>query len=147
MAAHVRHHLVHIVARFIFIILIFITPSPFKNPVTYEQTPTPSAPASPSVEKSSTGTEATSGTAPKPAPTPEPRFWTQETMTGDWGGTRSRWQKGVELKFKSNNFYQGIAKNNDRNHITLSPSRNPALTSSPAKSEAERSGCRGDRNG
>ena len=44
------------------------------------------------------------------APTPEPDFWTQEELTGDWGGTRKRWKdKGVELEFKLNQFYQGVA--------------------------------------
>ncbi|HET8781727.1 MAG TPA: carbohydrate porin [Pyrinomonadaceae bacterium] len=34
----------------------------------------------------------------------------QETMTGDWGGTRSRWkEKGIELEFKLSNFVQGVA--------------------------------------
>lgn len=44
------------------------------------------------------------------ASTPEPDFWTQEHLTGDWGGTRSRWQrKGFELEFKLSQFYQGVA--------------------------------------
>ncbi len=47
--------------------------------------------------------------ATTPAPDPED-FWTRETMTGDWGGTRSRWkEKGIELEFKLSNFVQGIA--------------------------------------
>jgi porin len=47
--------------------------------------------------------------ATKPTPDPED-FWTRETMTGDWGGTRSRWkEKGIELEFKLSNFVQGIA--------------------------------------
>jgi porin len=30
-------------------------------------------------------------------------------MTGDWGGTRSRWkEKGIELEFKLSNFFQGV---------------------------------------
>src|SRR5678809_114069 len=45
-----------------------------------------------------------------PDPVPEPDFWTQGTMTGDWGGTRSRWkEKGIDLEFKLSNFVQGIA--------------------------------------
>jgi porin len=48
--------------------------------------------------------------APAAAPTPGPDFWHQETMTGDWGGTRSRWkEEGVELVFKQSNFVQGVA--------------------------------------
>jgi carbohydrate-selective porin OprB len=47
--------------------------------------------------------------AQEPAPTPESDFWTRETMTGDWGGTRSRWkEKGIELDFKLSNFVQGV---------------------------------------
>jgi hypothetical protein len=35
---------------------------------------------------------------PSPAPPkPEPDFWTQEELTGDWGGTRSLWKEhGME---------------------------------------------------
>ncbi len=48
--------------------------------------------------------------ATKPAPEPSDDFFTRETMTGDWGGTRSRWkEKGIELEFKLSNFVQGIA--------------------------------------
>src|SRR5437773_6027481 len=46
----------------------------------------------------------------KPAATPEPDFWHRETMTGDWGGDRSRLkEKGVELEFRLSQFYQGVA--------------------------------------
>ena len=49
-------------------------------------------------------------TATSTTPPAEPDFWHRETMTGDWGGTRSRWkEKGVELEFKLSQFYQGIA--------------------------------------
>ncbi len=38
---------------------------------------------------------------PAATPAPEHDFWTQETMTGDWGGTRSRRkEKGIDLEFK-----------------------------------------------
>jgi len=48
--------------------------------------------------------------AAKPAPSPEPDFWHRETITGDWGGDRTRLkEKGVELNFKLSNFYQGTA--------------------------------------
>src|SRR5687768_13391979 len=44
------------------------------------------------------------GSTPAAAPTPAPDFATQEELTGEWGGARSRWEeKGVELEFK---FYQ-----------------------------------------
>ena len=66
-------------------------------------------PSTPDKTKSETPPVANSQDA-KPAATPEPDFWHQETMTGDWGRTRSRWkEKGVELEFKSTNFYQGVA--------------------------------------
>jgi porin len=60
-------------------------------------------------------------TAAAPAPAPEPDFWHRETMTGDWGGTRSRWkEKGIDLEFKLINFYQGIASGgtNDNSEYT-----------------------------
>jgi len=48
--------------------------------------------------------------ATKPTPDPPTDFWTQETMTGDWGGTRSSWkEKGIDLQFKLSNFVQGVA--------------------------------------
>ncbi len=48
--------------------------------------------------------------ASKPAPATDSDFFTRETMTGDWGGTRSRWkEKGIDLEFKLSNFVQGIA--------------------------------------
>jgi porin len=64
-----------------------------------------------------------SATAPPVAsvPAPAPSFWTQETMTGDWGGTRSRWkEKGVELEFKYVGIYQGIASGgtDEKNSLT-----------------------------
>jgi porin len=67
------------------------------------QTPAPS-PASTIATANTTDTKA----AADPAPAPD--FWHQETMTGDWGGARSRWkEKGVELEFKLLGFYQGTA--------------------------------------
>lgn len=54
----------------------------------------------------------TYGQEPGASPSPESHsdFFTRETMTGDWGGTRSRWkEKGIELEFKLSNFVQGIA--------------------------------------
>jgi len=56
-------------------------------------------------------------TAASPAPSPEPDFWHREQMTGDWGGTRSRWkEKGVELEFKLSQFGQGIASGGTGRH-------------------------------
>lgn len=73
------------------------------------QTPAPSpAPVTPTADKVKNEAATTSNAAEtKPAPEPPPDFWHQETMTGDWGGTRSRWkEKGIELEFKTTHFYQ-----------------------------------------
>jgi Carbohydrate-selective porin len=78
----------------------------------YCQTPTPSAtPATTQAAvTSATAEEKGPKVAAASAPVPEPDFWHRETMTGDWGGTRSRWkEKGVDLEFKLTNIYQGIA--------------------------------------
>jgi len=81
--------------------------------VIYGQSPTPSPATSttPTAEKVKNDQQAaaTSATAPA-APEPDPDFWTQQELTGDWGGTRSRWkEKGIELEFKLSNFFQGVA--------------------------------------
>jgi len=72
------------------------------------QTPSPS-PASTTPTADKVKNDAPSQPADtKPAPAPEPDLWRQETMTGDWGGARSRWkEKGVDLEFRFLNFYQG----------------------------------------
>ena len=57
----------------------------------------------------------------KPDPPPEPDFWHQETMTGDWGGARSRWkEKGIELEFKYVGIFQSIASGgtDDKSSLT-----------------------------
>jgi hypothetical protein len=47
--------------------------------------------------------------AAKPAPAPAPDFLHQETLTGDWNGTRTKWKnKGVELDSSLTQFYQGV---------------------------------------
>src|SRR5499427_7609110 len=47
---------------------------------------------------------------PSPAPKTDTDFWSQEEMTGNWGGTRSKWKdKGVDLQFSLSQFYQGVA--------------------------------------
>jgi porin len=64
------------------------------------------ATTSPSPQEPATSNAAAS----KPAPAIDNDFWTRETLTGDWGGTRSRWkEKGIDLEFKLSNFVQGIA--------------------------------------
>ena len=50
-----------------------------------------------------------------PAPSPEADFWHRETMTGDWGGTRTRWKEsGVDLDFKLTHFYQAVTAGGTR---------------------------------
>ena len=86
-----------------------------------EPTPTPASSTAPSAPKNSSqvGQESSSPATTKPA-APEPDFWTQETMTGDWGGTRSRWkEKGVELEFEYVGIVQGIASGGTNDQITL----------------------------
>jgi porin len=91
----------------------------------YCQAPTPS-PTPTEREAAATNASGAAENAPKvtaaaPAPAPEPDFWHRETMTGDWGGTRSRWkEKGIDLEFKLINFYQGIASGgtNDNSEYT-----------------------------
>lgn len=75
-------------------------------------TPSPaSSPAASTAEKATNDPQSTVNAAVSdPAPAPEPDFWHQETMTGDWGGTRSRWkEKGIDLEFKLTQFFQGVA--------------------------------------
>src|SRR5204862_6234714 len=80
----------------------------------FAQGPDPLPTASPTAAtsdktKSESGVASDSQEA-KPAATPEPDFWHRETMTGNWGGTRTRWKEsGVELEFKLSQFYQGVA--------------------------------------
>ena len=59
--------------------------------------------------------------AATPDPAPELDFWHQETMTGDWGGARSRWkEKGVELEFEYVGIFQSIASGgtDDKSSLT-----------------------------
>ena len=64
--------------------------------------------------------ENTPSAADTHVPTPEPSFWTQETMTGDWGGTRSRWkEKGIDLEFKYVGIFQSIASGGTNEHSSL----------------------------
>jgi hypothetical protein len=63
----------------------------------YCQAPTPS-PNPTTREAAATNASGADEKSPKvaasaPAPTPEPDYWHQEYMTGDWGGTRSRWKE------------------------------------------------------
>ena len=79
------------------------------------QTPTPSPTPTTSqaiaVNAKGANESASQSAAASPTPTPKPDFWHQEELTGDWGGTRTRWKdKGVELEFKLDQFYQGVAE-------------------------------------
>ena len=76
------------------------------------------APAAVAINK---GVEKVPSGEQSPAPSPEPDFWHQETMTGEWDGTRSRWkEKGVELEFKYVGIFQSIASGgtNDKSSLT-----------------------------
>ncbi|HKE56566.1 MAG TPA: carbohydrate porin [Pyrinomonadaceae bacterium] len=92
-----------------FLIILFVA-----HPNGQAQVPDPSPASTPTASPDSTQTAPTSSesqdpAAAKPAATPEPDGWHRETMTGDWGGTRSRWkEKGIELEFKLSNFVQGV---------------------------------------
>src|SRR5215510_11589039 len=112
----------HFMARALVVATVFLTIAFSSSTVSRGQDSSPSAtplPTSSPVDTtaSNTKTEAqdpANTAAPKPtnpAPSPEPTdLWHQETMTGDWGGTRSRWkEKGVELEFELSNFVQGVA--------------------------------------
>src|SRR5262245_21488537 len=82
------------------------------------QEPTPSPSPKSTADNAGSSGDSTSA---KPAPTPEPDFWHRETMTGDWGGTRSRWKEsGVELDFKYVGIYQSIASGgtNEKSSLT-----------------------------
>ena len=79
--------------------------------------PTPSPESRAGQEKPTDATTTTNS----PAPSPEPDYWHQEFMTGDWGGTRSRWkEKGVELEFRYVGIFQSIASGgtNDLSSLT-----------------------------
>ncbi|HEY6802319.1 MAG TPA: carbohydrate porin [Pyrinomonadaceae bacterium] len=70
------------------------------------QEPSASPASTPTVEQ--VQNDAKAGVASTGDPAPAPDFWRQQTMTGDWGGTRSRWkEKGIDLEFKLSNFFQG----------------------------------------
>lgn len=73
-----------------------------------DPTPTPS-PAPASNTKTKTDDAPKTSAAASPAPRPED-IWHQEELTGDWGGTRSRWKEhGLEMKFTLTGFVQGTA--------------------------------------
>lgn len=64
----------------------------------------------PSPSPESAGAKPAAPSPAAPAPTPEPDLWHQETMTGDWGGNRSRFkEEGLEMEFSLTQFYQGVA--------------------------------------
>src|SRR5262245_24262780 len=92
---------------------IFLTAWLALDPKVYSQAPPPSptpAAREPAADQAKSSGGEASKTAAAAAPPPETGFWKQEEMTGDWGGTRSRWKdKGVEIKIETNHFYQGVA--------------------------------------
>lgn len=51
---------------------------------------------------------ASQGASAKPAPAPD--FFHQDTLTGDWNGTRTTWKnKGVDFASSLTQFYQGVS--------------------------------------
>jgi porin len=100
------HYLVRAVVIIAFLTTLWVsksaqgqTPSP--SPVVASSTPT-------TVDKKSTEAETAPKTEAEPAPAAG--FWRRETLTGDWGGTRSRWkEKGIDLEFKYVGIFQSIA--------------------------------------
>src|SRR2546423_1457332 len=85
---------------------VFLTALLILHSVTYgqEATPLPASPSSQSpADKQKSEAEATTPTSDgaTPTPIPEPDFWNREELTGEWGGTRSRWKaKGFGTEFK-----------------------------------------------
>ncbi|MCI0442053.1 carbohydrate porin [bacterium] len=64
---------------------------------------------------STSAAETLSAQTANPAETPEPDLWHQESLTGDWGGTRTKWEeKGFDLEVALNQFYQGVADGGTR---------------------------------
>jgi len=85
-------------------IVIAFTALAWTNAGVQGQQPSPS----PSIEPAA-ATPNNKATTPESEPSPEADLWHRQTMTGDWGGVRSRWkEKGVELDFKLSQFYQGV---------------------------------------
>src|SRR5262245_66011794 len=76
-----------------------------------QPSPTPSPrPSSGTSAESRNDSSVDQKSEPTPTPSPELDFWHQETMTGDWGGTRARWrERGVEMQFTLTGFVQGTA--------------------------------------
>ena len=102
----------HNVARALVIATVFLTVS------AHAQQPSPS----PAVATgAATANKAETAAEPDPATVAAPDFWHQETMTGDWGGTRSRWkEKGIDLEFKYVGIVQSIVSGgtNDQSSLT-----------------------------
>jgi len=93
----------------VFITVLLIPGISYAQDATPSPSPSPATVASAAEKEKSEEQEPAAGAAAKPAE-PAPDFWHQETMTGDWGGTRTRWkEKGVDLEFKLSNFVQGVA--------------------------------------
>ena len=89
---------------------------------THSQTPAPSPSPTTAAKGDKVKNEAEAATSATTTAAPAPNdFWHQETMTGDWGGVRSRWkEKGVELEFKYVGIFQSLASGgtNDKSSLT-----------------------------
>ena len=85
----------YITARAFAVASIFVTVMLVPEGISYAQEPTPSpspasTPVASTAEKVKSDAQETANAAAAKPVEPEPDFWHQETMTGDWGGTRSR---------------------------------------------------------
>lgn len=83
---------------------ILLTALTVPHPIAYGQEPKPS-PTSPPSESTSANR-----TSDQTAPQLDPAFRERESITGEWGGIRSRWKEaGIDLEFKASQFVQGVA--------------------------------------
>src|SRR5262245_27269335 len=58
---------------------------------------------------SSSSSSSKSSSEAKPSPDPE-NVWTREDLSGDWGGTRKKWEEhGVSFELSWTGFFQGTA--------------------------------------
>ena len=104
-------------------VLILVLTSSFASAQSTSSSTDPNRPTGETRQGGNTAKEVKPNAAPAatPDPSPVPDFWHQETMTGDWDGTRSRWkEKGVELEFKYVGIFQSIASGgtNDKSSLT-----------------------------
>lgn len=110
----------HYVVRAVVIVAVLLTTFCFSKE-SHGQTPAPSPVAAtgrPAAADKSSAAEAAA--KPEAAPAAPADFWHRETLTGDWGGTRSRWkEKGIDLEFKYVGIFQSIVSGGTDEHSSL----------------------------